>query len=230
MGTDIHVGCEVRRNGIWRWTGKIFDSRHDWEYVSCTREVLEKLSNPLLLDALVFHVTDAKYANDPRSGLRPLLPEDIIAVFHQYDKRQTEDGNRIKAHRDAIPSHLWDYAKIVQPFVDQLTTARMEDFERCLTGTQREKLISIAVMKHGPDSDYGREDRQPICLHRYPGDPPFKTGKPFDNRNYDLFAALADVRNGVGFAGVKTGKAIEPIAMPRGIPDDADPDTVSMLP
>lgn len=39
-------------------------------------------------------------------------------------------------------------------------------------------------------------------------------------RNYDLFAILANVRNGVGFAGVRTGGGFTPIAMPRGIPQD----------
>lgn len=40
------------------------------------------------------------------------------------------------------------------------------------------------------------------------------------NRHYQLFAALAGVRNGVGFAGVPTGEAIKPIAEPRGLPAD----------
>lgn len=39
-------------------------------------------------------------------------------------------------------------------------------------------------------------------------------------RHYQLFAVLADVRNGFGFAGIHTGKPIEPIAEPRGLPDD----------
>lgn len=48
-----------------------------------------------------------------------------------------------------------------------------------------------------------------------------KYGEWFGDRNYSLFAMLADVRNGVGFAGVDTGNRVEPIAMPRGIPKDA---------
>lgn len=43
----------------------------------------------------------------------------------------------------------------------------------------------------------------------------------YNGRNYDLFAILADVRNGRGFAGVKTGEGFEPIADPRGVPHDA---------
>lgn len=38
------------------------------------------------------------------------------------------------------------------------------------------------------------------------------------NRNYSLFAVLANVRNGYGFAGVSTGDRVEPISEPRGLP------------
>jgi hypothetical protein len=51
----------------------------------------------------------------------------------------------------------------------------------------------------------------------------------WDGRNYDLFAMFADVRNGRGFAGVDTGDGFLPIAFPRGIPDDAHPDTKEFL-
>lgn len=40
------------------------------------------------------------------------------------------------------------------------------------------------------------------------------------HRHYQLFAVLAGVRNGTGFAGVKTGDAVTPIAEQRGLPDD----------
>lgn len=40
------------------------------------------------------------------------------------------------------------------------------------------------------------------------------------DRHYALFALLANVRNGFGFAGVVTGQAVKPIATPRGLPDD----------
>lgn len=48
---------------------------------------------------------------------------------------------------------------------------------------------------------------------------------PFDEqlcpgRNYQLFAILADVRNGYGFGGVDTGDALVPIDALRGLPDD----------
>ena len=38
------------------------------------------------------------------------------------------------------------------------------------------------------------------------------------NRHYQLFAVLAGVRNGFGFAGVPTGEAVMPISEPRGFP------------
>jgi hypothetical protein len=46
----------------------------------------------------------------------------------------------------------------------------------------------------------------------------------YNGRNYNLFAILADVRNGRGFAGIKTGEGFNPIADPRGVPDDASPE------
>lgn len=42
----------------------------------------------------------------------------------------------------------------------------------------------------------------------------------YHDRNYNLFAILADVRNGRGFAGVQTGEGFNPIADPRGLPED----------
>jgi len=42
-------------------------------------------------------------------------------------------------------------------------------------------------------------------------------------RNYDLFAILANVRNGVGFAGVVTGEGFNFISQPKGLPNDMDP-------
>lgn len=46
-----------------------------------------------------------------------------------------------------------------------------------------------------------------------------KTNLP-DDRDYWSFAFMAGVRNGVGFAGCKTGEEIKPISEPRGIPED----------
>ena len=43
----------------------------------------------------------------------------------------------------------------------------------------------------------------------------------YSERNYDLFAILADVRNGVGFAGCDTGEGFVPISSPKGMPENA---------
>lgn len=51
-------------------------------------------------------------------------------------------------------------------------------------------------------------------------------GPLYSSRNYDLFAMLANVRNGSGFAGVDTGNGFIPIHEPRGVPDDACPEVV----
>lgn len=42
----------------------------------------------------------------------------------------------------------------------------------------------------------------------------------FSERNYGLFAVLANVRNGIGFAGVDTGEGYRPISEPKGLPAD----------
>lgn len=46
----------------------------------------------------------------------------------------------------------------------------------------------------------------------------------YNGRNYNLFAILADVRNGRGFAGVETGTGFHPIHDLRGIPENASPE------
>lgn len=51
-----------------------------------------------------------------------------------------------------------------------------------------------------------------------------KTDHPYDNRNYDLYAILSDVRNGRGFAGIETGDGFLPISKPRGFPEDVSPE------
>lgn len=45
-------------------------------------------------------------------------------------------------------------------------------------------------------------------------------------RNYNLFGFLADVRNGTGLAGVKTGEPVEPLFPLRGLPAGVNPDYV----
>lgn len=44
------------------------------------------------------------------------------------------------------------------------------------------------------------------------------TDEPYEGRNYSLFAVLADVRNGPGFAGCDLGDKFTPISSPKGLP------------
>lgn len=46
----------------------------------------------------------------------------------------------------------------------------------------------------------------------------------YGGRSYNLFAILADVRNGYGFAGCDTGDGFKPISYPKGIPKDVTPE------
>jgi len=58
-------------------------------------------------------------------------------------------------------------------------------------------------------------------------EPPKGVTLEYHDRNYNVFAILANVRNGYGFAGVSTGMGFEPIAPNRGLPDDASPEILA---
>lgn len=74
-----------------------------------------------------------------------------------------------------------------------------------------------------------RHDGRWRSVHRfveeqYDGEPYLRCKDPwYTERNYHVFAILADVRNGYGFAGVPTGDGFVPISKPRGLPHDCDP-------
>lgn len=55
------------------------------------------------------------------------------------------------------------------------------------------------------------------------------TDRPYDGRNYDLFAILADVRNGTGFAGCRTSYGFNPIGTPKGLPEDITDEVKELL-
>ncbi len=76
-----------------------------------------------------------------------------------------------------------------------------------------EKLSGLkwqAAEKMVPNKYAGEEGEPETILERF-----------YSERNYNLFAILADVRNGRGFAGCDTGDGFNPIVEPRGIPEDA---------
>lgn len=71
-----------------------------------------------------------------------------------------------------------------------------------------EQITGFVSDYYDPNNDYFSSDR-------------FKNAdSPIYGRNYTLFALLADVRNGYGFAGIDTGDRITPISSPKGLPDD----------
>jgi len=78
--------------------------------------------------------------------------------------------------------------------------------------------------KNNPDGNYGHltEDYIEECIKR--ASKTILHDWIYGDRNYDLFSILADVRNGYGFAGVKTGDGFIPISEPRGVPKDVGVD------
>lgn len=222
MGTDIHTAVEVRLDGYWKSVGEAFESTHDWKYLPATREVLESLDDEHLLDALDFYVLDSEYRSFN-------LSENTRAIFEKYSeykKMQREQVNDKYKEQQAKPK--WDYAP-VKALEFNLRQQAAADWCEAFAPEQREEVIAEAIRElNTPDED-GYVDDGAINLNRRPSDKAFSTHEPFDCRNYDLFAALAGVRNGRGFAGVYTGEPLKPIAEPRGVPDDADPRTVKYL-
>lgn len=58
-----------------------------------------------------------------------------------------------------------------------------------------------------------KKEQWDFVLNEFSSNPP-------SSSNYDWFAILADVRNGIGFAGISTGEGFSVIAEPKGLPDD----------
>lgn len=84
-----------------------------------------------------------------------------------------------------------------------------------LTPAARESVIATALA-HKP---WGADDDEGITLslERGEGESAFKTREPFGDRSYNVFAMLANVRNG-GFRGEPS--RLQPLSEPRGIPND----------
>lgn len=53
--------------------------------------------------------------------------------------------------------------------------------------------------------------------------------RAYSDRNYSVFSMLANVRNGEGFAGCKTGDGFEPLSDERGLPEDLSPELSEIL-
>ena len=81
---------------------------------------------------------------------------------------------------------------------------------------EKRNIITKMWEKIGEVFDYAYfNPDKPVSEYNTP-----KTDEPFHNRSYNTFAILADVRNGSGFAGIKTGEGFNPISEPRGLPED----------
>ena len=77
-----------------------------------------------------------------------------------------------------------------------------------------DKWITADKWTPDPYADEGEESRLIVDYHDC----------FYSERNYDLFAMLADVRNERGFDGCVTGGGFKPISTPRGLPDDVSPE------
>lgn len=85
--------------------------------------------------------------------------------------------------------------------------------------------IHLAVERRTAD---GWERAEPMVPRRYKGcegEQPTERDRWYNGRNYPLFAILAGVRNGYGFAGTDWGDPVEPIDEPRELPDDVSAET-----
>lgn len=79
--------------------------------------------------------------------------------------------------------------------------------------------IHLQVEVRGQDGVWKISPRKPFKTY---GDEGFSWDEDPSGRDYNLFAFLGDVRNGFGFAGVRTGKRIEPQFAGRDVPKDYD--------
>jgi hypothetical protein len=115
------------------------------------------------------------------------------------------------------PDHL-THEKVVAPVEEQLT----RDLRSAVTlsPAARENIIATADAYRpyaGEDEDDEDEGHISISFDRLPEEAGLLVLTPWDDRNYNVFAMLADVRNG-GFRGEP--QRLQPIAEPRGVPDD----------
>lgn len=236
MGTDIHTACEVRRDTFWVNSGSVFASDYDWAW----RTVYEPAEAIDLSDYAL--LKGVAYELEPRPGdagegshhglLRPFLRAETLVEVDAFRARLEAVEAEHGAYREAKREGDWDYYGDVKPHHDRLHRALRDSTELSLEA----RLDVLEVLcahnrrvrdhdEHDEESDWSIEVR----LERLDDEPRFKTGHPYEGRCYDLFGALADVRNGSGFAGVVTGRAVEPVAMPRGLPSDVTEETLKLI-
>lgn len=86
--------------------------------------------------------------------------------------------------------------------------------------------IHMACEVRNPKTKKWKTLVKEVFRNTFTGEP---TAEPYSGRNYNLFAILADVRNGFGLHGKATGEEFEPISLPKGLPEDMDPKTEGFL-
>jgi len=102
---------------------------------------------------------------------------------------------------------------------------RIDDYRKYAESARKrgdeEYALSMVAQADAIESGTGREfsHDEPEMYMEYDAPEVYKDWV-WDGRNYDLFAILANVRNGHGFAGIETGMGFKPIAMPRELPPD----------
>lgn len=240
MGCDIHIRAEVREGGAWRPAGAVFTSdRGSSDYLDATRANLEPLTDGEFLDALAFAVG---YHDDLRERLSAGARDAFALHQSALDRDHKASEGYRSEWRDALAEwgkqnpekgaeydgwvpddHPLAHVKVVRPQLDRLVRMRRDAAK---IAPEDRKATIVAVESYRP---YGDDERVSFQLAPAEGDEPYRSLRPWDGRNYDLFAILADVRNGRGFAGVKTGEGFEPIADPRGVPEDAHPETAEFM-
>jgi hypothetical protein len=103
---------------------------------------------------------------------------------------------------------------------------RWENRQRVSTGEPCGYCTKEPVLPSSADEDDLWEYEYEMARYVGPGK---RRDTWYSDRNYRVFAALADVRNGSGFAGVYTHDPIVPISQPRGLPDGVTPETLNVL-
>lgn len=114
----------------------------------------------------------------------------------------------------------WEAVKGPNPRIDMyrrwaMNERKKGDFESALQLEEKARQIESGEALELAKTNYPDDEYQMIA-----NAPGVYEDWIFDGRNYDLFAILADVRNGYGFAGCETGEGFNPIDQPRGLPDD----------
>lgn len=249
MGCDIHIVAETRTPNGWQPVGEVFDSPYDFNFVVARPENLARLTDGQLVDAACLRVIDED--KELRGALKD-CPEAVTACeafarWCEEDKGAVEAAQaKVRAKRfgteDPDPSD-----PEVQALAESTWEEDWEEADRLAKRLRRERRGAVELkpevraaleralcdFRYSGVEEEDEEDedeyRMHLSLDRAEGEPPFKTGAPWTGRNYNLFAMLADVRNGRGFAGIPTGEGFEPISEPRGIPEDAHPETVKFM-